>query len=184
MSKQPINVFFDASSLIKVGAPPGNETFQRLVDLVRYGFITVVTTELTVAEIARHHIDVALERLRPLMDSRFRHLAAKHFHIELPSMSDAEVRIQVRQDVIDGVNEMFSSLEATALDVNQVKPSVIFADYDQNEGVFVSHNKKNQFPDAFIFECLKSIVSVDVPLLIVADDTDFKEPANRADYIK
>ena len=30
MTNQPIQVFLDATTLIKVGPPPGNETFSRL----------------------------------------------------------------------------------------------------------------------------------------------------------
>ena len=180
---RPINVFFDATSLIKVGAPPGNETFLRLVDLVQYGFITVVTTDLTKTEIVRHHTNVAFNILRPLVESRFRRLVAQHFNVGIPEMSQGEVRQKVKDQIANGVERMFFSLRATVLDINEVRPSVIFADYDQNEGFFVAHNKKNQFPDAFIFERLKSVASADTPLLVVTDDSDFLEPSSREDYI-
>ena len=179
----PINVFFDASSLITVGAPPGNAVFQRVVDLVRYGFITVVTTDLTKTEIARHHTDVAFGRLRPLFDSRSRSLAAKYLNLRIPDMSGDEARNQIRKKIVDGIEEMFRCLHAKYLDIDQVRPSVIFEYYDRGEGVFVAQNKKNQFPDAFVFECLKAVASEDTPILIVAVDPDFTEPANREDNV-
>ena len=183
MTDRPINVFFDASSLIKVGMPPGKETFWRLVDLVDYGFITVVTTDLTKNEIARHHADNAYGTLSPLSKSGFRQLAAKFFEIELPGMSEPEVRDKIRRKMDDGVGRMFRSLKAKVLDVDQVQPSIILGDYDRGEKLFGDKNKKNQFPDAFIFECLKGFASADDPVVIVADDPDFKEPANKTDHV-
>ena len=183
MTERQINVFFDASSLIKVGVPPGKDTFWRLVDLVEYGFITVVTTDLTKDEIARHHADNVYDTLSPLSKSSFRQLAAKYFEIELPTMSETEIREKIRQEMDDGVEQMFRSLDARVLDVDQVTPSVIFTDYDRRKGLFTDKSKKNQFPDAFIFECLKGIASQNAPLFIVADDPDFKEPANKAEHI-
>ena len=92
-------------------------------------------------------------------------------------------RDQIRLHVTDGVRRMFQSLGARILDINVVSPSVIFEAYAQNEGLFIAQNKKSQFPDAFIFECLKTLVSADNPLLMVADDTDFDVPAEREDNI-
>ena len=184
VNEKPIRVFFDATTLIKVGAPPGNETFQRLVDLVEYGFIDVVVTDLTKLEIVRHHSNVASDRLQPLVDPRFRRLAARHLDVELPDINEKDVRDKVKRDIADGVEMMFSSLKAVVLYVNDVRPSVIFADFDQNEGFFVADNKKYQFPDAFIFECLKSAATEDAPLLLVTDDRDFREPANRTNHIR
>ena len=183
MTKHPINVFFDASSLIKVGAPPGKDTFWRLVELVDYGFISVVTTDLTKAEIAKRHASNACRTLSPLAQAGFRQLAAKYFEIKLPDMSESEILARVRREMDHGVERMFSSLRARVLEVDQVKPSVIFEDYDRGIGLFVDKNKKNQFPDAFIFECLKQFASADTPLLIVADDPDFEEPAKGTDHI-
>ena len=183
LPEHAINVFFDASSLITVGAPPGNAVFQRVADLVRYGFITVVTTDLTKTEMTRHHTDVAFSRLRPLLDSRSRRLAAKYLNIEIPEISEDDARNQIRRDIVEGVEKMFHTLQATTLDIDQVRPSVIFEHYDIKAGVFVAQNKKNQFPDAFVFECLKAVASEDTPLLIVAGDPDFKEPVNRGDHL-
>ena len=112
-------------------------------------FIDVVVTDLTKSEIVRHHSKVAFDRLRPLVDRRFRHLAARHLNVELPDMNETDVRDKVKRDIADGVEIMFSSLKAVVLYVNDVRPSVIFADFDQNEGFFVADNKKSQFPDAF-----------------------------------
>ena len=107
----------------------------------------------------------------------------RHFGIEFPSLTNAMTRDHIRRDIADGVEGMIQSLGARILDINVVSPSVIFEAYAQNEGLFIAQNKKNQFPDAFIFECLKTVASADRPLLIVAADTDFDGPAQREDNI-
>ena len=181
MANCPIKVFFDASSFIGVGAPPGNVAFQRLVDLVHHDFISVVTTDLTVKEVINHHTRETFNALRSLANPRFQRLAARHFGIDFPSVTNAKIRDHVRRDITDGVQRMFQSLEARILDIDVVRPSVIFEAYALNEGMFIAQNKKNQFPDAFIFECLKTVASADSPLLIVADDPDFYAPAKSED---
>ena len=77
MGEHPIKVFFDASSFITVGAPPGNVAFQRLVDLVNHGSISVVTTDLTIKEVINHHTRETFNVLRPLATPRFQRLAAR-----------------------------------------------------------------------------------------------------------
>ena len=176
MTNERVQVFFDATALVKVGAPPGNEMFRRLVDLVGYGFITVFTTDLTMSEVARHHSGVAYKTLRPLSDARFLRAASRYFKIEIPDMSEEDVENRLKAEISNGVTAMFSRLDATVLDINEVVPSKIFDDYDQNKGFFVARNKKEQFPDAFTFERLKSIASPEKPVLIVSDDPDFGPP--------
>ena len=88
-------------------------------------------------------------------------------------------RDQIRQDTTAGVQAMFQSLSAKTLDIDLVTPSVIFADYDQSEGFFYTGNKKDQFPDAFIFECLKTAASADSSLLIVAEILISMNPSKR-----
>ena len=164
-----------------VARNPANGFPARL--LVHHGFISVVTTDLTIKEVINHHTQETFNALRPLADPRFRRLAATHFSVEFPCLSNAMTRDQIRLHVTDGVRRMFQSLGARILDINVVSPSVIFEAYAQNEGLFIAQNKKSQFPDAFIFECLKTVVSADNPLLMVADDTDFDLPAEREDNI-
>ena len=183
MANRPIKVFFDASSFIGVGAPPGNVAFQRLVDLVHHDFISVVTTDLTVKEVINHHTRETFNALRPLANPHFQRLTARHFGIDFPIVTNAKIRERIRRDITHGVQRMFQSLGARILDIDVVSPSVIFEAYALNEGLFIAQNKKNQFPDAFIFECLKNVASADSPLLIVAEDLDFDVPAKSEDNI-
>ena len=176
MHSKPINVFFDANIMFRAGAPPGNDVFRRIVDLVRYGFITVVTTDLTMDEVIRHHANFAFGKLKPLADRRTRVLASKYLELELPTIDEKALFDHLKQSMAIGVRQMYASLDADVLYIDDVKPSAIFKDYDRNEGLFVAQNKRDQFPDAFAFECLKQVVSDERPLIIVSDDGDFLAP--------
>ena len=59
----------------------------------------------------------------------------------------------------------------------------MFSDYTAGEGFFTGKGKKNQFPDAFIFECLKPEASSEEPVIIVSEDRDFEEPVEDEDHI-
>ena len=64
-----------------------------------------------------------------------------------------------------------------------VKPSVVFDAYARKAGLFDGDAKKDQFPDAFIFEALKAAATKADPLTIVSDDKDFVAAIKDADHI-
>jgi hypothetical protein len=82
-----------------------------------------------------------------------------------------------------GTELMFSRLQAKTLSIGDVKPMAVFEAYTHKTGLFRGEAKKDQFPDAFVFECLKAEATKDDPLVIVSDDGDFEGPSNDANYI-
>lgn len=52
---KPAKVFLDANVVIRAGKPPGGPLIARVIDLVRAGFITILTTDLTKTEVAKRH---------------------------------------------------------------------------------------------------------------------------------
>ena len=68
---------------------------------------------------------------------------------------------------------MFERLRAETLSIDSVKPSAVFESYRQETGLFSGEAKKEQFPDAFIWETLKAAATKSDPLTIVTDDGDF-----------
>ena len=49
--------------------------------------------------------------------------------------------------------------------------------------MFSGEAKKDQFPDAFIFEALKARASADDPLILVSDDKDFEAATRDTPHI-
>jgi hypothetical protein len=68
---------------------------------------------------------------------------------------------------------MFKEMSAQVLSIDSVAPSIVFESYSRNTGLFSGAAKKDQFPDAFIWESLKGIATKTDPLIIVSDDGDF-----------
>ena len=183
MAAQSTFVFFDASVLNQIGLAPNSAIRQRLVELVRAGFISVVTTDVTKAEVVRHHANVAFDVLKPAADKRFRSLLSRQFQLKIPEISRQHLYGRLKDDAAVRAERMFQSLEAETLNVDDVRPSVVFADYDLGEGLFGAKNKKNQFPDAFIFKRLEQFASTNAPVLLVAADRDFRDAADHSDAI-
>ena len=172
-------VFIDADVAIAMGKPPGNWIFKRLVDLVNVGLVSIVTTDVTVGQIMKHHVKDAYETLAPLRQSRFRSLVSDILGIDLPRKKNADWRLTLQTHLENGVAEMFEQLKAETISLDRVTPSEIFHDYTNSSGFFSPSSKPDQFADAFVFAAVVQESTNDVPMIIVARDNDFNEPVRR-----
>lgn len=144
-----------------------------LADLVASGFIRIVTTDLTKIEVAKHHTNKDLEQIGGLGRSRFRKLAKQALDVDLPEISAEDLRKKIFDRYFGATEQMFQRLKAKTLPIDDVKPSAVFDTYTHRTGVFSQEAKKDQFPDAFIFERLRAEGKAHDELIIVADDGDF-----------
>jgi hypothetical protein len=76
-----------------------------------------------------------------------------------------------------------ASLRTETLSIDSVKPSVVFDAYARKIGLFGDDAKKDQFPDAFIFEVLKATATKGDSLTIVSDHKDFAAAIKDAEHI-
>lgn len=172
-------IFMDADVAIEMGKPPGNWIFQRLVDLVNLRLVSIVTTDVTMGQVTKHHVKDAYETLAPLRQPHFRNLVSDVIGIELPHKRNADWRIALRRHFEDGVAGMFSQLKADVVSLDRVTPSEVFHDYANDSGFFNPSNKPNQFADAFVFAAVAQNSTHDDPMIIVTRDNDFDEPVKR-----
>ncbi|EHK58172.1 PIN domain-containing protein [Allomesorhizobium alhagi] len=170
-------VFLDANILIAAGKPPGGPEIQRVIDLVEAEIITILATDLTVTEVAKKHAENDYEVIRDIGRAHFRSILELVTGVPLPIVSKAELKSKLIKTYETSTNEMFKSLKAKMLAIDGIKPSTILAAYAANEGFFSGEGKKNQFPDAFIFESLKAEASESTRVIIVSNDGDFINPA-------
>ena len=173
-------VFIDADIAIGMGKPPGNWIFQRLVDLVNVGLIAIVTTDVTRGQIVKHHVDDAYKALAPLRESSFRDMVSNILGVDLPRKTNANWRLTLKTQYENGVAEMFNKLKAETVSLDHVTSSEIFSDYINKSGFFNPRNKPDQFTDAFVFAAVVAPSNSDNPMVIVARDNDFDEPAAEA----
>jgi len=182
-TNRPRKIFLDANIVIRAGKPPGGPLIPRVADLVDAGYVEVVTTDLTKMEIAKKHADNDFEVMGDLTKRRFRDLADEILGVKLPEISPADLHRKLLQKYQSSVEDMFRSLRAETLSIDNVKPSVIFDAYARKTGLFGDNAKKHQFPDAFIFEVLKAAAMDGDALTIVSDDKDFAAAIKNAKHI-
>ena len=156
MSKHRVKVFFDANIIIQAGKPPGGPLISRVADLVNAGLIKVLTTDLTVAEVAKKHADNDYEVIKEVGRPHFRKIMSEHLGISLPNINKAELKLSISKKYSELVAAMFAHLKAKTLAIDDIKPSKVFTAYTEKSGFFTGEGKRDQFPDAFIFECLKT----------------------------
>lgn len=183
MSRHQPKVFLDANVVIQAGKPPGGPLISRVTDLVNAGLIKVLTTDLTIAEVAKKHTENDYEVIKEVGRPHFRKIVSEHIGINLPEIHKAELRASISQKYGELVAAMFTNLKAKTLVIDDIKPSKVFAAYAEKSGFFSGEGKRDQFPDAFIFECLKAEVSAKSPVIIVSNDGDFLAPVKSVEHI-
>lgn len=183
MVKIKPKVFLDANIVIAAGKPPGGPEIARVIDLVDAGFVTVLTTDLTIAEVSKKHIQNDFDLIKDIGQPHFRKVVEATTGITLPEIKRAGLKHTLKNSYDASTKTMFQSLKAKMLSIDNIKPSTVFATYAAGQGFFTNEGKKDQFPDAFIFECLKKEASKQEPVIIVSQDGDFVAPAMGEKYI-
>lgn len=176
-------VFLDANVVIAAGKPPGGPILARVADLVEADLITVLTTDLTVTEVAKKHAENDYEVIKEVGRAHFRKIVEEVVGTALPDVTKAQMRAKLALAYDASTKAMFKSLGAKTLGIDDIKPSKVFAAYAAGEGFFTGEGKKDQFPDAFIFECLKAEASKKEPVIIVSNDGDYVKPVGGEKHI-
>lgn len=177
------SVFLDANVVIAAGKPPGGPILSRVADLVEADLITVLTTDLTVSEVAKKHRENDYEVIKEVGRAHFRKIVEEVVGAKLPDVTKAQIKAKLAEAYDIATKAMFAKLHANTLAIDDVKPSAVFQAYAAGEGFFTGEGKKDQFPDAFIFECLKGEASKKSPVIIVSSDGDFDKPVQGEKHI-
>jgi len=177
-------VFLDANVIIRAGRPPGGPLVERVADLVKADLVSIVTTNLTMVEIAKKHAENDFDVIKEVGRPHFRRLVQETLDVELPQIGKEALRENLHLKYRRLTEDMFSRLKAKVLSIDDVKPSSVFNAYSASQGFFSGQSKRDQFPDAFVFECLKPEARENDPLIIVSDDSDFNGPSRSVDHLK
>src|SRR5579862_1216147 len=183
VAKTTPKVFLDANIVIGAGKPPGGPEIARVIDLVDAGLVTVLTTDLTITEVSKKHVQNDFDAIKEISQPHFREIVKGATGVALPNVKRPELRLKLKASYDASTAKMFKSLKAKTLAIDDVKPSVVFDAYAAGEGFFSGDGKKDQFPDAFAFECIKQEASKKEPVIIVSNDGDFIGPAQSAKHI-
>ena len=176
MPNSPQKVFLDANVLIQEGKQ-GSPIIERLGDLVDAGLVSVLTTDLTMIEVAKKHAENDLDVVKDFSRPHFRAILNDILGVTLPGITKVKLKDSLVEKYRKATERMFEALRATILSVNDVPPSEVLEAYSRREGFFSGEGKKDQFPDAFIFGCLRRIADNGSPIIIVSSDGDFVGPS-------
>jgi hypothetical protein len=183
MAKTTPKVLLDANIVISAGKPPGGPEIARVIDLVDAGLVTVLTTDLTLTEVAKKHVQNDYDLIKEICQPHFRKIVESVTGVAFPDMKRPQLRQGLKTNYDKSTAEMFKALKAKTLKIDEVKPSVVFDAYAAGNGFFSGDGKKDQFPDAFAFECLKKEASKEKPVIVVSNDGDFNGPVKAAHHI-
>lgn len=159
--------------MIQRGKPPGDALLDRVCDLVVAERINVVTTDLTIQEIAKRHAQNDLKKIESIANPQNREVLENVLGTTIENVSEAEMLERLLEQYTTSVTEMFNALEAKVLSVDTVTPTSVFDDYAHGRGMFAKSNKKDQFPDAFILKTLEKCATKINPITIISGDKDF-----------
>lgn len=180
---KPKKVFLDADIVIREGKPPGGPLLSRLKDLANDDVITVLTTDLTCQQVAKKHVENDYKVIKEVRRSHFRKIVEEVMGTTLPETTSTELKARLTKRYGRSTDAMFKDLRCKTLAIDNVKPSTVFSAYAADEGFFTGEGKKNQFADAFIFECIKAEAANGEPVIIVSDDGDFDKPVKSENNI-
>lgn len=180
---KPQKVFLDASIIIQAGRRSGSPVLKRLSGLVRAGFVSVLTTDITVQEISRHHAERDYNLVKSAASADFRRVIRDVFDVQLREIQPEDLKARIREKCEALTAEIFENLEATHLPVDDVAPSTVFSAYHAAQGFFAEAGKKVQFPDAFILERIKTAAKADDTVIVISDDNDFAHPVKECEHV-
>lgn len=184
--KIPVNpipkVFLDANIFINAGKKANDAVLERIPDLIQAGLISVLTTDLTVTEVAKHWAEFDFKTIEAVVKPRFRAKLSETLGVTLPNITESELRKKLITTYEKQVLDSLKRFSAQILSIDDILPSVVFGSYANRDGLF-TEGKKDQFPDAFIFECLKKQATEKHPVIIVSKDGDFEYPVKGQPHI-
>ena len=177
-------VFLDANIVVAVGNPPYGPEFSRVIDLVETEQIRMLTTDLTIAEVTRFHARRDFNEMKCICNPKLRKIVEETIKSKFPKITEEQLWKVLKKKYRRLVRNIFENMNAKLLKISEVKTNKVFLDYLNERGFFADgKGKKNQFPDAFVFERLKDEASQNEPIIIVSKDRDFERPVNDQKHI-
>ena len=176
-------VFLDANIIIMEGKKRFDSPKIELIrDLTKAGLLEVITTDLTVKEIAKHFTEHDFKAIKLISESKTQDLLKTYLDIKVEPINPETLYLNIFNKNLDEVSKFYQEIGTQPLLIDSVKPSLIFQSYCLATGFFAPDVKKNQFSDAFIFECVKANV-LNNHLIIVSNDNDFTNSVAKEENI-
>ena len=170
------NVFLDTNIVLELGKSPHGLVFARVIDLIESEQIRMLTTDLTQAEVIGNHTRRDFKEMKCICNPKLRKMIDETINSGFPAITEERLREVLKEKYHCLINKFFEKMDTKILNIGAVNSDKVFKEYTNEKGFFADGNKKNQFPDAFVFERLKNEASQNEPIIIVSKDRDFEKP--------
>ncbi|WP_319530806.1 PIN domain-containing protein [uncultured Cohaesibacter sp.] len=168
-------VFLDANIYIQAGKHLEKPEFKLIKKLHESGVVKLITTDLTIDEVAKKHAKNEMALLKDVHKPAFRKAVKKRFNVEIPLIDPRQLQREIFIDFKKSLGLQLLVAGVEEVSVSMADPLKILDDYTHEKGIFSGEGKKDQFPDAFILETLCLQASEDDQLVIVSNDKDFEK---------
>ena len=177
-------VFLDTNIVFELGKPPHGPVFARVIDLIESEQIRMLTTDLTQAEVIRNHTRRDFKEMKCICNPKLRKMIDETINTEFPAITEEQLCEVLKEKYRCLINNMFEMMDTKFLKIGEVKSNKVFTEYINERGFFADGSgKKDQFPDAFVFERLIDEASRNEPIIIVSKDRDFEQSVNDQKHI-
>lgn len=184
MPNYPHRVFVDANIWISWGPLFKRAEASTLEELVEHGIVKVVSTDLTITEVAKRFGNSDVERLEPLTKPDLSQAAKQLLNMDLPVMDRDDMRASFFARHLASVKfQLGQRMRAEIRSIDSVRPNDVLAHYTRGTGLFSAQVKKDQFPDAFIFAAITEDISSEKQLIIWSSDGDFTQACDQGEHL-
>lgn len=156
---------------------------QFLTNLVDAGIVEVLTTDLVMIETCTARARRDLLDIVDLASEHIRKTVKRCLGVNLPVLDRKQLWNVLEEKHRAEVSSVFTALKARQLALDETKPSMIFADYVGAEGFFDDSWHRENFANAFVFDCLKREASEQAPVIIVSKDAVFEAPVESEEHV-
>lgn len=182
MDLQTRLVFIDTCAYENKNYQFGEHALAKLEKLLDENKLQLLITEITKKEIEAHlwkKSAKAIKELKEYINDAGKILRATS---ELPI--NVIFKKTTKEEIFNSINfklqEFLSYPCVETVSVKDVNPELIFNKYFAKEPPFITEEKKNEFPDAFVLEAIKNLASSrELKVYIVSSDGDMKAYAEQ-----
>lgn len=156
---------------------------QFLTHLVDSGIVEVLTTDLVMIEACTARARYDLLDIVDLASEHIRKTVKRCLGVNLPVLDRKQLWNVLEEKHRAEVSAIFTALKARQLALDETKPSMIFADYVGVRGFFDDSWHRENFANAFVFDCLKREASEQTPVIIASKDAVFEAPVKSEEHV-
>jgi hypothetical protein len=168
-------VFLDTSTVRRSGFGVNNVSYTKLKSLLKDGSFTLITTDITQREIAKHAREQATEAFGGFQKLRQKGHALRILSLKYDGKPLRELTEKAACDELEAtVAAYFKECNAKVIPIRPDSIGRVFDSYFKKLPPFGEGEKRKEFPDAFVFDALNVYCTAEnQKVYVISEDKDF-----------